>query len=264
LTQVQISAERGGIGWPERTALVTGAASGIGLAVAARLAELGAHVILVDLPGERLERAARGLSGAVAVEADLADEASIQRLYDSVATADILVNNAGLGALVPIGELTDERWDHLLTVMLKAPFMLTRAALPHMIERGYGRIVNVSSVFGHVGGARRAAYVSAKHGVLGLTKATAAEASAACYQVTVNAVCPAWVRTSALEDTLTQQAADRGLPKEDIIAEFLQRNLVKRLIEPADVAEAILFLCRPDMWSITGQSLCLDAGLLAT
>jgi 3-hydroxybutyrate dehydrogenase len=251
--------------WTGRMAVVTGAASGIGLAVSARLRALRADVVMVDLPGAALEAAVASVAGATAIAVDLADPGAVHSLDGVLDSADTVVNNAGLGALVPIDELDDQRWHTLLTVMLTAPFMLTRAALPGMIARDFGRIVNISSVYGHIAGTRRAAYVSAKHGILGLTKATAVEAAAAgATQVTANAVCPSYVRTGALERMLAEQAAVRGLTEDEVAAEFMSRNLVKRLVEPAQIAEMVAFLARPDMWSVNGQSVLMDAGWLST
>jgi 3-hydroxybutyrate dehydrogenase len=250
--------------WAGRTALVTGAASGIGLAVSTKLRMLGAAVIMVDLPGSRFHDAVAGVDGATGIAADLSDIDSIHGLDDALTHADTVVNNAGLGVLRPIEELTDTTWHELVTVMLTAPFMLTRAALPGMIRRDFGRIVNIASVYGLIAGAQRAAYVSAKHGVLGLTKAAAVEAAAASPHVTVNAVCPSYVRTGALESMLREQAGERGVTEDQVVREFLSRNLIKRLIEPAEIAETVAFLCRQDMWSITGQAVVMDGGWLAT
>jgi 3-hydroxybutyrate dehydrogenase len=249
--------------WVGRTALVTGAASGIGLAVSTKLRALGAAVIMVDLPGPRLAEAVAAVAGATGFEADLSNADSIHELDYALSEVDTVVNNAGIGVLLSIEDLTDATWHQMVTVMLTAPFMLTRAALPGMIRRDFGRIVNIASVYGLIAGAQRAAYVSAKHGVLGLTKAAAVEAAASPY-VTVNAVCPSYVRTGALERTLREQAEARGLTEDQVVQEFLSRNLIKRLIEPADIAETVAFLCREDMWSITGQSVVMDAGWLAT
>jgi 3-hydroxybutyrate dehydrogenase len=252
--------------WPARTVVVTGAASGIGLALSKKLGTLGAQLVLVDLEGPALRAAAGAIPGSIPRACDLSQPNSIHSLDEVVGEADVLVNNAGLGVLVPIDVLPDEKWQELLTVMLTAPFMLTRAALPGMARRGFGRIVNVASVYGFIAARRRAAYVSAKHGLLGLTRAGAVEAAAAAPDgnLTVNAVSPSYVRSGALERMLREQAAARGVSKEEVKREFLARSLIKRLIEPDEVAEAILFLCREDMWAITGQSLTLDGGWLST
>ncbi len=253
-------------GWQGRTAVVTGAASGIGLSLSRKLAALGAKVTLVDLDTPALAAAAESVPGSRAVPADLAQTEAVRRLDGLVAEADLLVNNAGLGALVPIQELSDEKWNELLTVMLTAPFMLTRAALPAMAARRFGRIVNIASVYGFIAATRRAAYVSAKHGILGLTKAAAVAAAALApgANVTVNAVSPSYVRSGALERTLREQAGARGVTEEEVASELMHRNLVKRLIEPDEIADAVLFLAREDMWAITGQTLTMDAGWLAT
>jgi 3-hydroxybutyrate dehydrogenase len=253
-------------GWDGRQALVTGAASGIGLALSRKLGALGARVVLVDLDTPALQAAVEAVPGSQAAAADLSNPEAVRDLDALAAETDVLVNNAGLGALVSIDELGDQKWQELLTVMLTAPFMLTRAALPGMARRSFGRIVNIASVYGFIAATRRVAYVSAKHGLLGLTKSAAVEAAAAApgANITVNAVSPSYVRSGALERTLREQAAARGVSEAEIAGELMSRNLVKRLIEPDEIAEAVLFLCREDMWAITGQTLTMDAGWLAT
>lgn len=248
-----------------RRALVTGAASGIGLAIAGRLSRLGAEVLMVDLPGERLESASASLPGASAVAADLAVRESVLGLASEAHDVDVLVNCAGLQHVSPVERFDEGKWDLLLAVMLTAPFLLTRAFIGGMYERGWGRVVNVASVHGLVASAHKSAYVAAKHGLVGLTKTVALEAGAhARGNVTVNAICPSYVRTPLVEEQIADQAAVHAMAESEVVEKvLLERNAVKRLIEPADVATMVAVLCRDDMWSLTGRALTMDAGWLA-
>jgi 3-hydroxybutyrate dehydrogenase len=247
-----------------KRALVTGAASGIGYAVAHHLLRLGADVAFVDVDATKVAESTRGIERATAIAANLADPAQVARLATEVGPIDILVNNAGLQHVSPVEDFDVERWNHLVAVMLTAPFLLIRALIPAMYERGWGRIVNVASVHGLVASPYKAAYVSAKHGLLGLTKTVALEAAARGGNVSVSAVCPSYVRTPLVEKQIADQARVRGIPEADVIENvLLERNAVKRLIEPEEVAHAVAFLCGESAWSMTGGVLALDAGWLA-
>jgi 3-hydroxybutyrate dehydrogenase len=247
-----------------KRALVTGAASGIGLAVAHHLLRLGAQVTFSDLDARRVAEATGGVDGAREIAADLADQAQVVRLARDAGPVDILVNNAGLQHVNPVESFEAERWNQLLSVMLTAPFLLIRALIPGMYERGWGRIVNVASVHGLVASPYKAAYVAAKHGLLGLTKTVALEAGARGGNVSVTAVCPSYVRTPLVEKQIADQARVRGIAEADVLENvLLERNAVKRLIEPDEVAQAVAFLCGEAAWSMTGAALTLDAGWLA-
>jgi 3-hydroxybutyrate dehydrogenase len=246
-----------------RTALVTGAASGIGLAVARRLHAAGARVLVTDRGGEALAAVEREL-GTTAFAADLSDRSDLARLVAEAGPVQILVNNAGLQHVSPVDEFPEESWDLLLAVLLTAPFLLTKAFLPGMIESSYGRVLNIASVHGLIASPYKAAYVSAKHGLLGLTKTVALEAAARCPDVTAHALCPTFVRTPLLEGQIAAQASAHELEEERVVAEvLLERNAVKRLLEPDDVAAAVEFLCGPGAWAMTGSVFPLDAGWLA-
>jgi 3-hydroxybutyrate dehydrogenase len=259
--QRSLSSERSLSG---RRALVTGAASGIGKAVAQHLSNLGAEVAFSDIDLAPLATLTAGLDGASAIAADLSDPAQVQRLARDAGAVDILVNNAGLQHVSPVESFEVEMWDRLLAVMLTAPFLLIRSLIPSMYERGWGRIINVASVHGLVASPYKAAYVSAKHGLLGLTKTIALEAAARGGNVSVAAVCPSYVRTPLVEKQIADQSRIRGIAESDVIEQvLLERNAVKRLIEPEEVARAVGFLCADSAWSMTGAAMTLDAGWLA-
>ncbi|MEV6327657.1 3-hydroxybutyrate dehydrogenase [Streptomyces sp. NPDC051909] len=246
-----------------RTALVTGAAGGIGRAVALRLAAAGARVRAVDRAAEGLDalsEAAGDLPGAV--EARLLDLTDLDAAEAAAAGADILVNNAGIQLVRPLHEFPPDVFHTVLTVMLEAPFRLIRGALPGMYARGWGRIVNISSVHGLRASAFKAAYVAAKHGLEGLSKTAALEG--APHGVTSNCVNPGYVRTPLVERQIADQAAAHGIPAERVLTEVLLKDsALKRLIEPEEVAEAVLYLCTPQASFVTGASLALDGGWTA-
>ncbi|WP_310965070.1 3-hydroxybutyrate dehydrogenase [Nocardioides terrisoli] len=250
---------------PERRrVLVTGGASGIGLAVARRLADDGDRVVVADVDGAALHRLEQTLPGCVTVVADLARAEDVHRLAAEVGAVDVLVNNAGLQRVHPIERFPEEEWNTMLAVMLTAPFLLTKAVLPGMYDRGWGRVVNIASVHGLVASPYKACYVAAKHAIVGLTKVVALEAGARCADVTAHAICPSYVRTPLVEAQIADQARAHGLAEDDVLTDvLLASNSVKRLIEPEEVAEAVAFVCRPGAWSMSGSVLTLDAGWLA-
>lgn len=242
-----------------RRAVVTGAASGIGEAVATRLAALGSHVVVCDIDAEGAARTAERIGG----EALVIDLSRTAELADRTLEADILVNNAGVQHIAPVAEFEPERFAFMLRLMLEAPFLLSRAVLPRMYERGWGRIIHISSIHGLRASAYKSAYVSAKHGLLGLSKVIALEGAAK--GVTSNCVCPGYVRTPLVENQLADQAAAHGLTPGQVVSEvLLARSAVKRLIEPEEVAAAAAFLCSPEAASITGTELVLDGGWSAS
>ncbi|HEX2316025.1 MAG TPA: 3-hydroxybutyrate dehydrogenase [Thermomonospora sp.] len=238
-----------------RVALVTGGAGGIGRACALALGEAGATVHVADIDAEAAKAVAEAVGGQAHV-ADLADPGAIAELPAQV---DILVNNAGLQHVAPIPDFPPERFTLIQQVMVTAPFLLLRRVLPHMYAQRWGRVVNISSVHGVRASAYKAAYVAAKHALEGLSKVTALEG--APYGVTSNCVSPGYVRTPLVEGQLTDQATAHGIEPQQVLEQvLLARSPIKRLIEPEEVAAAVVWLCGPHTGYMTGTSLTLDGG----
>lgn len=241
-----------------KTALVTGGASGIGAAISRRLAGAGAHVIVADVA----EQAARELAneiGAGIWGIDLSDVAGLAADPGPAASADILVNNAGIQVVAPLEEFDLEKFQLIHRLMLQAPFVLARAALGHMYARSWGRIINISSVHGLRASEFKSAYVSAKHGLEGLSKVIAQEAAGR--GVTSNCINPGYVRTPLVEAQIEDQAATHGIsPAEVVETVMLTRSPIKRLVEPRDVAELAHFLTTDAAAMITGASYTIDGG----
>ena len=242
-----------------RRALVTGAASGIGRAVAQRLRSDGAFVVVLDRDEAGAKEVATLVEGAPLV-ADLGDPAVIDTL--PLHDIDILVNNAGLQHVSPVEEFDPDQFALLQRVLLEAPFRFARAVLPGMYERQWGRLVHVSSVHGHRASPYKVAYVSAKHGLEGLSKVIALEAAGR--GVTSNTVGPGYVRTPLVEGQLADQAEAHGIDEAEVLDDvLLARTPVKRLVEPDEVAAAVAYLCGPGTDSVTGSSFLLDGGWTA-
>ena len=242
-----------------RTALVTGAASGIGRAIAVRLAAAGAKVIVADVDSDGAHRVA-GEVGGLPWVVDLSDLAAVDAF--GLDDPDILVNNAGLQHVAPIEEFPPERFGLILRVMLEAPFRLVRRVLPAMYRRNWGRIVNISSVHGLRASPYKSAYVSAKHGLQGLSKVIALEGAA--HGVTSNCINPAYVRTPLVENQIADQAVAHGIDHDEVVERImLAPAAIKRLIEPAEVADLVAYLCAPQASCITGAALVMDGGWTA-
>ncbi len=238
-----------------RRAVVTGGASGIGEACARAFATAGAHVVIADLNGEAAARVADELGGE-AWQVDLADTAALAGLS---LEADILVNNAGIQHVRPIEEFEPDRFALILRLMLESPFLLIRAALPGMYARGFGRIVNISSVHGLRASPYKSAYVAAKHGLEGLSKVTALEGGP--HGVTSNCINPGYVRTPLVEKQIADQARMHGISEEEVVPKvMLTESAIKRLVEPGEVGSLALWLSGSDAGMVTGASYTMDGG----
>ena len=239
-----------------RRAIVTGGASGIGLACAREFAGRGAHVVIADLNGEAAEQAAASLPSAEAWRVDLAETRALDGLQ---LEADILVNNAGIQRVSPVEQFDPEAFRLIQRLMLEAPFLLIRAALPGMYERGWGRIINLSSVHGLRASPFKSAYVAAKHGLEGLSKATALEGGP--HGVTSNCINPAYVRTPLVEKQIADQARVHGIPESEVVEKvMLTESAIKRLVEPEEVASLAGWLASDAASMVTGASYTMDGG----
>jgi 3-hydroxybutyrate dehydrogenase len=242
----------------DRQAIVTGGASGIGEACARKLAGAGVQVTVADRDGDRAAGVAAEIGGIV-WEVDLADTAA---LADLSLSTDILVNCAGLQHMAPVEEFPPETFSLLLRVMLEAPFLLIKAALPHMYAGRFGRIVSISSVHGLRASEFKAAYTAAKHGLEGLSKVVALEGAGR--GVTSNTVCPGYVRTPLVQGQIAAQARLHGIDESEVVEHVMLRgSAIKRLIDPAEVAELVLYLCGPAASFATGASFVMDGGWTA-
>ena len=255
-----------------RTALITGSTSGIGYGVAQALAAEGASVMLNGFGDpQSIMRARDRLAMEHDVEvcysgADLSDPAAIAEMMayarDVLGPVDILVNNAGIQFVAPIGEFPTAKWDAIIALNLSSAFHTIRLALPEMVERGYGRIINVASAHGLVASPFKSAYVAAKHGVVGLTKTVALEAATS--RVTCNAICPGYVLTPLVEKQIDEQAKAHGIPPEKVVTDIMlasQPN--KRFATVEEIGALTAFLCGPGADSITGAALAVDGGWTA-
>jgi 3-hydroxybutyrate dehydrogenase len=245
-----------------KVAIVTGGANGIGRSIAEALAKAGDRVVVVDLAEEKGKEVAR-LVGGYFVRADLAISGdcrkAVERTTDRFGTVDILVNNAGFQHIDNIEDFPEETWDRMMAVMLKAPFLLTKHVWRFMATKRWGRIVNISSVHGLVASTSKCAYVSAKHGLIGLTKVAALEGGP--LGITVNAICPAYVRTDLVESQIDDQARVHNLARDQVVRNvFLERVAVKRMIEPNEVASLVCYICSEEASAISGSAMTIDLG----
>ncbi|WNG19013.1 3-hydroxybutyrate dehydrogenase [Cystobacter fuscus] len=250
----------------DRCALVTGAASGIGQAIAEALGAQGARVLVSDLDEAGARAVAGRIPGAIAQRADVSSREDcrllVERAQKEWGRLDILVNNAGLQHVSPVEEFPEDKWELMIRIMLVGPFLLTRYALPLMYARKWGRILNISSLHGVVASPYKSAYISAKHGLMGLTKTVALEA--ADKGVTVNALCPSYVRTPLVEKQIADQARVNHMSEADVIEKImLAPAAVKRLLEPSEVAAYATFLCSDAAGGITGAAQMMDCGWTA-
>ncbi len=250
----------------ERIAVVTGAASGIGLAVAQALAANGDKVVLADI-NEKAGRPEAEKIGGLFVKADLSQRSGCKNLIETTlkqyGRVDILVSNAGIQHVSPIEDFPEEKWDFMMSLMLTAPFLLTRYAWPSMKNNGWGRVIHINSVHGLIASPFKAAYISAKHGVSGLTKTTALEGGP--FGITVNSICPAYVRTPLVDNQIADQAKTHGLSENEVVEQIMLKNAaVKRLIEPSEIGDLVVYLSSDKAACFTGSCMTMDCGWTAT
>lgn len=255
-----------------KTAIVTGSTSGIGLGIAEAFGRAGANVVLngfgdtMQIERTRSELAQRTNAKIVYSPADMgkprAIEQMIRQTVDTFGTVDIMVNNAGIQHVAPIEAFPEEKWDAILAINLSSAFHATKMVLPLMRAKGWGRVINIASAHALVASPYKAAYVSAKHGVLGLTKVTALETAAD--GITCNAICPGYVRTPLVEQQIDGQAKAYGISRDKVISDVLLKNQPnKRFVEVAELAALALFLCTDNGASVTGAALPMDGGWTA-
>jgi len=250
-----------------KVAMITGAGSGIGLAIAQTFAAEGASVVITDVNLEAAGQAAEALQAqgyqALALRCDVTEEsdfaAAIGATVEAYGRLDILVNNAGMQYVSMIEEFPTEKFELLVKIMLTAPFVGIKHAFPIMKEQGFGRVINMASINGLVGFAGKAAYNSAKHGVIGLTKVAALEGAA--HGITVNALCPGYVDTPLVRNQLQDLAHTRNVPLERVLEEVIYPLVPqKRLLSASEIADYAVFLASDKARGVTGQAVVMDAG----
>lgn len=248
-----------------KVCIVTGAASGIGLAIAETFAKDGAKVVLADINEEKLKEEAERIGGSY-FKTDLSKQEDCKGLVDFTLQkhnkVDVLVNVAGIQTVRPIEEFPEDKWNFMIDLMLTAPFLLTKYVWPSMKKSGWGRIINLNSIHGLVASEFKVAYVAAKHGLSGLTKVGALEGGKD--GITVNSICPSYVRTPLVDKQIADQAKTHGIPEDKVISDImLQKAAVKKLLKPEDVGELAKYLCSDAAQYITGALIPIDCGWTA-
>ncbi len=254
----------------QKVAIITGSARGIGFEIGKSFAENGAKVVLSDLNQQTVEESAQKLKGngleVIGLKADVAKEEDIIQLIEQTKNkygrVDIFINNAGLQHVSPIEEFPTETFELMIKIMLTAPFIAIKHVLPIMKAQGFGRIINIASINGLIGFANKAAYNSAKHGVIGLTKVAALESASS--GITVNALCPGYVDTPLVRGQLQDLAKTRQVPLESVLEEVIYPLVPQnRLLDVSEIADYAIFLASEKARGITGQAVVLDGGYTA-
>jgi 3-hydroxybutyrate dehydrogenase len=249
------------------TVLITGAASGIGAALAGELARAGHHVLATDIGLDQAETVAARIraegGSAEALALDVTSDASVEAALGSISRPiEVLINNAGLQHVAPLEEFAMSRWDYLVEVMLVGATRVTRAVLPSMRRAGFGRIINIGSIHSLVASPFKSAYVAAKHGLLGLTRAVALETAGV--DITINTICPSYLKTPLVDKQITDQARARGIPESEVISEVMLKPMPKGVFIGVDELAGIAnFLVSAAARNITGQAIVVDGGWTA-
>lgn len=254
-----------------KTAIITGSTSGIGLGIAKRFAQAGANVVLNgfgDPNAIETERKALEAMGVQAVynPADMTKPEEIRAMVEDAVkqfgSVDIIVNNAGIQHVSPVEDFPVDKWNAIIAINQNSAFHMTAAAVPHMKKQGWGRIFNIASAHGLVASPFKAAYVTAKHGVVGMTKSVALELAE--HNITCNAICPGYVWTPLVEGQIKDTAKARGITEQQVINDvLLKAQPTKKFVKVEEIAELALFLCSPHAQNITGTALSIDGGWTA-
>lgn len=243
-----------------RRAIITGGGTGIGLACASRLAADGAETVLMGRNLERLEEAAASITGARAIRVDVTEDDSVAEAFEAAGQADILVNNAGIAAASAFHRTSMDEWRRIQAVNVEGLVRCTQAVIGDMASSDYARIVNIASIAGLRGGAYIAPYVASKHAVVGLTKSLSLEYAKT--KMTVNAICPGYVETAIVENSIANIMEKTGRDREAALAELTKNNPQGRLIQPEEVAESVAWLCSPQSESVSGQAIMVSGGAI--
>ena len=250
-----------------KTAIVTGAGSGIGKAIALHLAANQARIVVADLDEAAAQNTAEEITGnggkAIAVACDVANESNVKDMVNQTIStfnsADIVVNNAGLQFISKIEEFPLEKWNQLISVMLTGTFLCTKACVPYMKERSWGRIINISSAHGKAPSPWKCAYVSAKHGIIGFTKVMACELAE--WNITANSICPGYVLTPLVKKQIKDLAIQYNISEAEVPEQVLLKNQpLKKLVSTEDLSAMALYLASDQAQCITGQALSIDGG----
>lgn len=250
----------------KKVALVTGASQGIGRAIAKRLGSNGAHVLLVALEDEHLERTYKEFSNTITVSKfgiDLTDKLALEEMTREVlhqhTSIDILINNAGIGGPTgPVGDISSSEWDMTLSINLRVPFLMCRAIAPTMIQAGAGKIINISSVAGKMAYPLRTPYAASKWGLIGLTLTLAHELGP--HNIQVNAICPGPTQTELIESVIRSRAEATGTTFKEMSEEFVKGTALKRMVQPEEIAALVSHLSSDEGMAITGQAIDISAG----